>query len=419
MGWREIVVVVVVLVAVGTGVSGATEPEGIERADWSQHESLASTEASTTESDTGFDRAEFRIHVHADGNATWTFTYERPIENDDEREEFEAFAEEFRTEETELYSDFRDQAHALAGAGENVTDRDMQATDFSRDAAVQQPVVGDIDSEVGVVELSFVWTNFAAEDDGTLSIGDVFDRGLSLTDGQSLVIETGDGIRFESVAPEDGATSDTTLSDSRSVTWTGDREFPDGHPRAVLMPADNDTSNSDDDADGASTDEGGTSPEDDATSEESMLPMSSWVALFGVAAIALAVLSVAVRRDAVTLPIGDRTTDTETSEGGSSTTEATQPLEDDRSTTEAADAQNPELLTDEERIRQLLETNDGRMKQSAIVVETDWSKSKVSMLLSEMESEGLVSKIRVGRENIITLAGDEPDAARSPFDDDT
>ncbi|MFC7028007.1 helix-turn-helix transcriptional regulator [Halomicroarcula sp. GCM10025710] len=66
----------------------------------------------------------------------------------------------------------------------------------------------------------------------------------------------------------------------------------------------------------------------------------------------------------------------------------------------------------------LLEDNGGRMKQVDIVDTTDWSKSKVSMLLSDMEDEGDISKLRVGRENIISLSGHEPDATKSPFDDE-
>jgi uncharacterized membrane protein len=77
----------------------------------------------------------------------------------------------------------------------------------------------------------------------------------------------------------------------------------------------------------------------------------------------------------------------------------------------------PEQLSDEDRVIRLLEENGGRMKQVNIVENTDWSKSKVSMLLSDMEEEGEISKLRVGRENIISLAGEEPDAAGSPFEE--
>jgi len=78
----------------------------------------------------------------------------------------------------------------------------------------------------------------------------------------------------------------------------------------------------------------------------------------------------------------------------------------------------PEALTDREEVVHILDDNDGRMKQARIVDETGWSKSKVSMLLSEMEEDEEISKLRVGRENIISLSGNEPEAAGSPFDDE-
>nr|WP_274322883.1 hypothetical protein [Halosimplex aquaticum] len=78
----------------------------------------------------------------------------------------------------------------------------------------------------------------------------------------------------------------------------------------------------------------------------------------------------------------------------------------------------PAQQTDQELIVDILESNEGRMKQAMIVDETGWSKSKVSMLLSEMEDDGDISKLRVGRENIISLSGNEPEAAGSPFDDE-
>ena len=75
-----------------------------------------------------------------------------------------------------------------------------------------------------------------------------------------------------------------------------------------------------------------------------------------------------------------------------------------------------EPASDEDRVVRLLRENDGRMKQTRIVETTGWSKSKVSMLLSEMEQEGLVSKLQIGRENLISLPGEEPEAVGTPFD---
>lgn len=97
---------------------------------------------------------------------------------------------------------------------------------------------------------------------------------------------------------------------------------------------------------------------------------------------------------------------------------AESPTEPSPTTEQKAEPDEPAGRTDRELILDILESNEGRMKQARIVDETGWSKSKVSMLLSEMEEEEAISKLRVGRENIISLSGNEPEAAGSPFDDE-
>lgn len=88
---------------------------------------------------------------------------------------------------------------------------------------------------------------------------------------------------------------------------------------------------------------------------------------------------------------------------------------------EAADAASEtdntmEAVTDEDRIWQLLDQNGGRLPQSEIVTETGWSKSKVSRLLTRMEDDDQITKINIGRENLITRSGDEPEHAGSALD---
>lgn len=81
------------------------------------------------------------------------------------------------------------------------------------------------------------------------------------------------------------------------------------------------------------------------------------------------------------------------------------------------DPEASEPLTDEDHIQQLLTEHGGRMHQSDIVTETGWSKSKVSRLLSRMEDDEQITKISVGRENLITRPGDEPKHAGSALED--
>jgi len=52
------------------------------------------------------------------------------------------------------------------------------------------------------------------------------------------------------------------------------------------------------------------------------------------------------------------------------------------------------------------------MKQADIVSETNWSNAKVSQLLSKMNDNDEVDKLRIGRENLITL----PDEDVTDFD---
>jgi hypothetical protein len=81
------------------------------------------------------------------------------------------------------------------------------------------------------------------------------------------------------------------------------------------------------------------------------------------------------------------------------------------------DVAEPMPMTDEDRVLALLDEHGGRMKQSQIVERTEWSKAKVSRLLSSMNDEGTVEKLSIGRENIISLDGHGPEAARSPHEE--
>jgi hypothetical protein len=380
----------------------------------------AQVEATDTSTAQEFDSTTFVVTTHENGSATFTIRYERRLANDSEREQFETYAQRFENDNTELYANFQTRANSLTAAGRNATGRDMQATNFRRDARVEERF-----NTLGILELSFQWSAFGVvRDDGRVVVGDVFDGGIYLGPNQALVFEHGTDLRFASVDP-DGATSGETLAESDSVTWQGERDFSDERPRATFEPASapatttpGSTTSAGDGGDGG--DGGTTNPGDAASDGLGMLPM-----------IALALVAVLVAAFAYREYGGDLvTTDDDDTAGGaatSTTTDAPGPGTSGTTTeaggTAGANATEPavadeELLTDEDRVVSLLEDHGGRMRQVNIVDETGWSKSKVSMLLSDMEDDDIVSKLRVGRENIVSLDGHEPDVAGSPFDDD-
>lgn len=92
-------------------------------------------------------------------------------------------------------------------------------------------------------------------------------------------------------------------------------------------------------------------------------------------------------------------------------TVSAQALEADSAEAAYANAETA-LLSDEEVVNQMLRAEGGRMKQSEIVTTTDWSKAKVSRLLSRLADEDEVTKVRLGRENLICLESAKPDALR-------
>lgn len=67
-------------------------------------------------------------------------------------------------------------------------------------------------------------------------------------------------------------------------------------------------------------------------------------------------------------------------------------------------------LTKEEEVCRLLREHDGRMKQSQLVEQTEWSQATVSRLVSKLEREGTITKLRTGRENIVELRTMEPES---------
>ena len=241
---RSVVVVFVALVLLVTASAGtATVTAGVDGSALSAQEHHGTELTSTTNGDSSleehavaarsvvntntgaqtsqeFDTTRFEITVYADGTATWTFRYERYLESASEEDEFRAFAEEFETEETDLYDRFTEQAHALTETGYEHTDREMEAEEFNRSAGIDHRP-----SAMGVVEMTFTWTNFAhVDDDGTVTVGDVFDPGIIVMPGQTLTVSAGDDLVFDRTSP-DGRYTGSTLETSSSVSWSGDDEF--------------------------------------------------------------------------------------------------------------------------------------------------------------------------------------------------
>ena len=357
----------------------------------------------------GFDSTQFELTVYENTSVRWTVQHSRTL-NESEIDQFRAFAADFRQTETTTYTRFQSRARNLTAFGEEATGRSMAASGFARNASIVE-----LGPTRGTIEMSFVWENFARTTNDRVIVDDVFQGGMYVGDGQRLVVERGPDLAFASVEPSpDSMARRGDLEASETVTWVGEVRFNDQRPWIVMQPREAATG-----GEGPAQGENGGESANDGDSG-GMTP------ILVAGGVLLLLLAVGLVWYAGYLPVrgpdalsGGTTADSgATGASSGDTASPTEPAAGGGGAAAAAQVPQEELLSDEDRVLQLLDENGGRMKQVDIVEETEWSKSKVSMLLSDMEEADQISKLRLGRENIISLAGQEPDAAGSPFEDE-
>lgn len=334
-----------------------------------------------------------RIEVDADGSATWTITVRTRLETDDDQAAFETFQEDFEANRSRYLGPFRDNIRTVVESASNDTGREMRATNFSAETDIQA-----VPRRWGVVSYEFAWSNFSAVRSESVVVGNVFQSGFFIAENDTLQIVAPDGQQFQSVDPAPDSI------DNGTATWSGRRDFADQRPRAtfdrvvvtetseqtvtsgtaVSSPSGTTTEPSAETATRAPRETSETAVSDPQSSFESgwiLATIAGLVVVIGVAAVRL--------RGA---------TDKTLSGDPPDLTPAA-----DESTTSI-----PRFASDEERVLAILDDHDGEIKQAELVDTVDWSKSKVSRVLSEMEEGGRVEKLRLGRENLVRTVDDQP-----------
>jgi hypothetical protein len=326
------------------------------------------------------------VRLSESGDARWTIATGFALNSSNETEAFRRLAEDYvegRTDAGFSASDFR----GVASSVSDRSGREMSITDTNRTWAI----VGSGDNRTGVLALEFTWTNFARTGPDRVVVDDAFSGGWldRLSDNQVFRVHGPGKYGVQTAVPP-------ARLENGTATWTGPREFGSGQPRVVFTPGG-----------GGDT----TTPGDDQPSDVQMV---------------LAVLAALLVGGLVAYVWTKREGDDGTGDGDAvaaadvpepdnpgAATAGPNPAESEEAGPEPDDtgepAVDPELLSDEERVERLLRRNGGRMKQADIVTETGWSNAKVSQLLSSMDDEDRVDKLRIGRENLITLADENFD----------
>ena len=344
-----------------------------------------------------------RIEPAPNRDARWTVSVRYALSDGVDRAAFDATSDRFLDGEVgpdaALFEGFAREASRNA-------DRTMRIEDVDREVVVHDDpssfeVAGDETTAVGELRLTFVWTGFLGEDGENLLLGDALttpDDGtwlLSLEDGQTIEVATPDGY---TVTGTSGATD--RLSDN-AVIIEGPRTFgEDERVTVVYAPA-------------------GTAP-----------PWTMITAAIVVAAVLIAGSIVGYRRidGGATSTVGESANDGAVDGGGHAAPgegDAAAGAPGDPGTGPEADGdasgegqEDLSLLSDEERVERLLEDSGGRMRQADIVSETGWSDAKVSQLLSAMAESGRVEKLRLGRENLISIPDEEGESGDGGNDGD-
>ena len=76
---------------------------------------------------------------------------------------------------------------------------------------------------------------------------------------------------------------------------------------------------------------------------------------------------------------------------------------EDEAATGTGDTPPEDLLSNEERVLQLLQENGGRMKQKQVAEQLDWTAAKTSQVVGGLRDDDEVDSFRLGRENVLTL----------------
>ena len=232
--------------------------------------------------------------------------------------------------------------------------------------------VSQLQAEFGHVRFRFEWTGFASTGDGTITAGDAVDS-LFLDDSERLVFQWPNGYGVESSNPTPQRTG------NGSAVWRGPIDFESGQPRLEFSTsaAGDDSSDTGGETDGS--DSGTSDGVDSQADGGDGLAIVPGVGVLGLLLVAGGVVAVYVLWN-----------DTDS-------------LTDVSGETAAAGSPPDELLSNEERVLQLLRENGGRMKQKQVAEQLDWTAAKTSQVVGDLREDDKVDVFRLGRENVLTL----------------
>lgn len=288
------------------------------------------------------------IQLQENGDAVWVVEIREPLEDETEVSNFETYVQQVNNStDNETTQTFRNRFSAVISGADQQYERNMSLESLSVEAEVASTATGDF----GITRVEFTWTNYSTTDEsGNIVIGQILSDGYTLSENQILRVVPPQGYQAQSTPAGAESTNDGVLE------WVGPYSFSDSVEITF---------------------------EETSPREIPVVPMAI------VVVIALGIVGVATYYFSTRDDSPDESQD-ENSEDGSS---------GDTTSSWSTD----ELKTEGEKVVELLEENEGRIKQKDLKSTLDWSDSKASRVTSSLEEKGVIEKLTIGRENVISL----------------
>ena len=287
--------------------------------------------------------------VHEDGEDWYVIEYRTLLDSQSRMDEFNNFKLVVKGNSTHM-TEFEANMHSIVSRAGIATSRPMTASDFDVSISEQDTAIG----KYGIVRYSFKWTHLAEVSGSSITLGDVFFGGQYISNGDTFIVKVPAGYKVS------GATPEPDVQRKDELIWNGPRTFNSGEPGITF-------------------------------NKETSWLMTAGILILLLGAGALIYLK-------------------KNSAGSSNAPVKPQKVVE----VEPEELESPEPLqpyvnvdsileSDEDMIISMLKESGGAMMQSGIVKNSGFSKSKTSSLLNKMAEDGLIQRVKKGRENLVRL----------------
>jgi len=291
----------------------------------------------------------YTFDIHEDGEDWYVIEYRTLLDSQSRVDEFNNFKLVVEGNSTHM-TEFEANMRSIVSKAGIATSRPMTASDFDVSVSEQNTPTGNY----GIVRYSFKWTHLAEVSGSSIILGDVFFGGQYISNGDTFVVKVPAGYKFS------GATPEPDVQRKDEMIWNGPRTFNSGEPSITF-------------------------------NKETSWLMTAGILILVLVAGALIFLKKKSAGSSNAPVKPQKVVEVEPEE-----LESPEPLQPYVS----ADSI---LESDEDMIISMLKESGGAMMQSGIVKNSGFSKSKTSSLLNKMAEDGLIQRVKKGRENLVRL----------------